>query len=127
MVSILRRLGLGAAADRLSYLLRVVEDEPDEAPVQIDSLRHLALFLITERRLRLPRIGVSPDGVLQVEWRVEDSGILAMWFLVDGRVQFAAAVGEGRSDAADKRVSGILPKDEAMQAVRPFTSGLALE
>ena len=125
-VGILRLKGLDAAADRLSYLQRVTESEPGEPSIQIGSMRCLAQFLITERRLHPPRIGVNPGGLLQVEWRPEAGGILAMWFLQDGNIQFAAAAEEVRPGSERERVSGVLPKDEMMEAVRPFIKRMAL-
>ncbi len=120
----LRLEGLDAVADRLGYLERAVEDDPSESAMQIDSLRHLARFLIAERGMKSPRIGVSPDGRLQIEWRAAD-GILAMWFLHDGHIQFAAAA-VPRPGSERERVSGVLPKDETMQALRPFVLRMGL-
>ena len=125
-VGILRLRGLDAAADRLSYLQRATESEPGEPSIQIGSMRCLAQFLITERLLHPPRIGVNPSGLLQVEWRPEAGGILAMWFLQDGNIQFAAAAEEVRPGSERERVSGVLPKDEMMEAVRPLIKRMAL-
>ena len=124
IIGVLRLQGLDSVADRISYLLRVSAGDTDEPPLHIDSLRYLAQFLFTERHLKSPRIGVSPDGMLQIEWLSDSIGILAMWFLVDGNIQFAAIEGKSQAGIERRRVSGVLSKEDTMRAVRPFTSGL---
>ena len=94
IIDALRLQGLNAAADRVSYLRRVVAEDPDEPPIQIESLRRLAQFLVGERSLGTPRIGVSPDGLMQIEWLPENGGIIAMWFLANGNIQFSAIAGK---------------------------------
>lgn len=123
----LRVMGLDGAADRLQYLQEITEEDEDEPDLQIDSLQHLAQFLISERKLKQPRIGVSPIGLLQIEWLLKDGGILALWFLADGKIKFVAISGRPRTGVERERVSGIYRKDEMMLAVKPFLSELAVE
>ena len=120
LVEKLRQQGFDAPADRLDYLKTVLEGDPDRVLIQIDSLRNLVRFLVTEPQLSTRRIGVSPDGTLEMEWFMRDGGLLAMWFLNDGKIQFAAIAGEPATGRERRRVSGVLEKREAMQAVRPF-------
>ena len=124
IIGVLRMQGFDSAADRISYLLRAGAGDTDEPSLHIDSLRYLAQFLVTERHLKSPRIGVSPDGMLQIEWLPENGGILAMWFLVDRKIQFAAVDGKAITGVERRRVSGVLSKEDTMQAVRSFTSGI---
>ena len=60
MTDALRKAGLDQSADRLDYLRRLAEEDPDEEPIALESLRQLTAFLIDERELGEPRIGVSP-------------------------------------------------------------------
>ena len=117
----LERRGLGNAAKRLRYLRRITEEDPDEPRIELDSLRQLAQFLDDERGLPAPRIAVSFEGLMQIEWRTDYRGILAMKFFTDGMVQFAGM----RTDL--KRVSGTCRKDEMMRELQSFIakSGLA--
>ena len=121
----LRKSGLNAVADRLSWLQQLAADDPDERPMDVDSLRELAAFLVSERRLPHPQIGVSPDGLAQAEWRLpgaagdpEGGGILALEFLRSGLIRFAGM-------SAGLRVSGTLSKAKALQAVQPFIALLS--
>ncbi len=126
IIAVLRLFGLDAIADRLSYLQQLVEDDPDEPSMSIESLRALALFLMSERQLPDPRIGVTPDGLAQIEWRFPTNGILAMEFLSSGLIRFAAISAPAQRGVERLSVNGTLPKDAALEAIRPFTSRLSL-
>ena len=126
IVDVLPLLDLRAIAARLDYLHEISRDDPDEPTMALASLRELALFFVSEplyvseQQNGEPEIGISPDGMLQAEWRVRDGGILAMKFLSDGLIQFAA-VSRPTSGQRPFRVNGTLPKDEALRTVQPFT------
>ena len=113
----LRSAGMVSVANRIAYLSRVAAEEPDDDPIDPESLRRLTQFLIEERQLPRPRIGVSPGGVMQIEWRIAGGGILALEFPPDGRIGFAGVSGS-------ERASGTLRKDAAMRAVKPFMDKL---
>ena len=127
VIAALRMFGLDPIADRLGYLRSLVHDDPNEPAIEIESLRAMALFIMSERQLPLPRIAVSPDGLIQIEWRPEDSGILAMKFLLDGKIQFAG-IGEKAPESVERaRISGTLEKDDMMRALHLFVSRLGPE
>ena len=92
---------------------------PDEPPIVLPSLRELALFLLSQRQLVDPQIGLGPNGLLLAEWASADRGVLAMKFLPDGIIQFAGVSPVG-SAAPRLRVHGELPKAPALDAVRAF-------
>ena len=120
IVAVLAFGGCRVAADRIRDLNEMTRDNAqDEAAIVLASLRELALFLLSQRRLVDPEIGLSPNGLLLAEWASAERGVLAMKFLPDGIIQFAgvsAAGGVGRR----LRVHGGLPKDRALDAVRAF-------
>ena len=96
---------------------------PDEPAIVLASLRELALFLLSQRRLVEPEIGLSPDGLLLAEWVSAEWGVLAMKFLPDGIIQFAGVSAAGGAGPR-LRVHGVLPKDRALEAVRAFVPSL---
>lgn len=122
MTSALRESGLEESADRLGHLQRLADEDPDEEPIAISSLRHLTSFLIDERHLGQPDIGVSPDGVALAQWPVMGNGILAMEFLGSGLIRFAGTSGPDNQDGESLRVSGTLPKSKALQAIQSLLS-----
>ena len=118
----LRESGLERSADRLGYLQRLADEDPDEDTIGIASLRHLTSFLMDQRHLGQPDIGVSPDGVALAQWRVTGNGILAMEFLDSGLIRFAGASVSDSQDGESLRVSGTLPKAKALLAVQSLLS-----
>ena len=126
IVAVLRMFGLDPIADRLGYLRSLVDDDPDEPTIEIESLRAMALFIMSERQLLDPRIGITPAGLIQIEWRIPNNGILAMEFLPSGLIRFAAISSPDSREGDRWRVNGTLPKEEAMTAVQPFTARIRL-
>ena len=124
IIAVLKSFGRDAIADRLNYLHQLVEDEPDEPSMALESLRAMALFLMSERQLAVPQIGITPDGLAQIEWRFPTNGILAMEFLSSGLIRFAAISAPAQRGVERLSVNGTLHKDAALGAVRPFTARL---
>ena len=124
IVAMLRLFGLAAVADRLIYLRCLADDDPEEPSIEIESLRALAYFLMSERQLPDPQIGVTPNGFIQIEWPVRGSGILAMELLPSSLIRFAAISGPARLGDERLRVNGTLPKDNALAAIQLFSSQL---
>ena len=122
VTALLRQAGLDAAADRLDDLQELIEEDPDEPEMSLDSLRQLALFLMEERQLPFPGIGMGPDGLLGMSWRIPERGIVAMQFLPSGLVQFAASRDLNDPESRRIGVNGTLPAKEALQSVKTFTS-----
>ena len=122
MTEALRASGLEQSADRLGYLLRLADEDPDEEPIAISSLRHLTSFLMDERHLGQREIGASPHGVALAQWRVLGNGILAMEFLGSGLIRFAGSSGPSSQDGESLRVSGTLPRTTALQAIQSLLS-----
>ena len=121
IIAVLPLLGLRAIANRLGYLHEISSDEdPNEPPMVLDSLRELALFFVSEPQRDEPEIGISPDGLLLAEWHVRGGGILAMKFLAAGLIQFAA-ISRPTGGQQPLRVHGTLPKDRTLHAVQAFT------
>ena len=119
--AVLRQNGLEAAAERLNQLGSLMAEDDNEPRLEIESVKALASFLLTEKQLPEPRIGVTPDGLVQIEWRVVTRGILAMEFLVSRLIRFAAISAPVQPGIDRLRVNGTLPKDETLKAVSPFT------
>ena len=122
VIAVLRLYGLGKVADRLSYLQSLAAEDPDEQPMAVGSMRELAYFLMSERQLPEPEIAISPDGLAQIEWRVGETGILAMEFLPNELIRFAAISASAKSSAQRMKVSGTLQLAATLKAVEVFTA-----
>ena len=133
IMEILRSRGRRLAADRIRYLDQLAQEDPEEQPIDLESLRHMAFFLLDNRQLSDPEVGSSPNGSAQVEWTLPDisrdrtgSGLLAMEFLPSGLIRFAV-LSTPYSPGVDRlNVHGTLSATEAMDAVRLFTTGVTV-
>ena len=123
VVALLRSFGRGEIADRVIQLKALVDDDAEQPSIDTDSLRAVAKFLLSERHLPDPEIGISPDGLVQAEWYIGTSGIVALEFLPAQLIRFAAiAFSKLPGDVERLRVNGILAKEDALKAVDPFIS-----
>lgn len=107
--------GLHGRSNRLRDLCYLHEDDPDEPTVIIESLRACAQFFLNYSSLNVPEIGLTPDGLLLIEWASEELGVAAMVFRPSGRVQFAAV---STTQGPPRRVHGELTVEEALTSVR---------
>ena len=124
VIAVIRLFGLNSIASRLTYLHELVADDPDEKPIKLKSLRGLALFIMSNRQLPDPQIGVSPDGFAHAEWRIVDHGILVMEFLPSDVIRFAAILPPSEFNEQRWSINGMLPSERMMDAIQPFTDRL---
>lgn len=113
VIALVRHFGLGLTADRLIYLDRLADDDPEEEYIELESMRHFANFVLN-RYLPVPKIGISPGGLIQAAWWAPD-GIMSMDFLPSGKVRFVAFLQDSAWD-----VSGVLPLNLVMAKIEPF-------
>ena len=132
IIGILQAEGRATVADRVRYLYDLAENDEEEHPIHIDSLRHLALFLLVNARLIDPEIGTSPDGLAHAEWTLPDlslervgNGLIALEFQPSGRIRFAALSAPYRPGVERLTVHGTLLATETLEAIRTFTVGIA--
>ena len=116
----LSAVGRTEAAEKLTELMFLIDEDPDEPDLDADSLMYFADFLIDEPNFETPVIGIDPEGRVQAEWPVLSQGLLVLNFRQDGLVRFVAASGPARLGKERMRVSGTLRKRDALRAVEPF-------
>ena len=125
VVEALRGFGLDEVAERLAYLRSLEDDLAEgEEPMDLESLRALGLLLIERPELPKPGIGVSAEGMLQVEWDIAPEGMVVMAFMPGGVINFAAASGSPELGRARPRISGLAACDDALTALAPFMTQL---
>ncbi|MYD97518.1 MAG: hypothetical protein F4X98_09050 [Gammaproteobacteria bacterium] len=134
IIKVLREWNRPAVADRLRYLYDLARDDPEELPIHIRSLRHVASFLLSNPRLIDPEVGTSPNGFAHIEWTLPGfsadrlgNGLLAMEFLPSAMIRFAALSSPYRPGKDRLTVHGTMPASETLDAVRPFTVGIIRE
>ena len=141
-IDALRSHGLNEVDVRLIQLIEMLEEDPEEPDLAIESLRSFAEFFIQEARLPVPQIGAGPEGFVEAEWRIPSNGvrpaasdesywgrgdgILAMKFLPNGLIRFNGTSGPAGRSKERLRTSGILPRTSTLPAVQTFVSRLAV-
>ena len=125
----LTSIGYSSVADRIRYLQELASGDPEEIPILGESLRRLYEFLSTEKRLVDPSIGVSPVGNAVAEWRIPSNDHLALEFLSNGSVKYAAIATPQDGDAERKCLYGTYchDRDSIPSIVRDCLVRLAVQ
>ncbi len=110
-------IGLHDTSNRLRDLCNLHKDDPDEPEVVLESLRSCAQFFVSYSSLKVPQIGLTPDGLLLVEWASEQRGAAVMVFRPSGLVQFAAM---SKIQGDSRRVHDQSTVGEALDSIRKF-------
>ncbi len=112
----LETLELNAVSKRLGYLNSVCDDDdPDQAPFNIDSVRSFALFMVESYKfIPTPKLGIRPDGALQAYWRFGEDHSAVMDFFPEDKIGLLAmSSGLSQPQVENVRVNDTLPKDLA--------------
>ena len=126
IASFLRETGLAAAAYRIEQLVEYADEDPDETPLDMGSLRDLARWLVQESVLLDPTVGVDHEGLLTAEWRVLPSGGLIMRFAPGDQIHYAGVVNV-RGSGTYESIEGTSLKPKALELIRKFAEGLEIQ
>ena len=116
--------GLIEIASDIREVEVLASEDPENMPIDLESLRHAAAFLLSERWFPSPLITLTSIGNLWLEWQISPGGLLAMNFLPSGRIQFAAVSEPPRRGVEIESVEGTMRKVDTLTAIRPFVSRL---
>ena len=117
-ITILGRNGFQTCASRLTYLKSMIDEEPDGKPMEMNSLRMAASFIIENRQVPNPQITVSHEGLIYLRWQFGPDGVLGMEFLPSGLIRFTAIL--HNSDSNRRSVNGVMMPSDVMRAIKPF-------
>ena len=124
IIDVLRFSKSKVLADRLVYLQKLTEGEPEEKPMDIESLRMSSLFIIENLHLPNPQITVSDDGFVYLRWPLKNKGVLGMLFLSSTLVRFTAILHYQYPKLQRWSVSGVLQPNDMMRSIEPFIEQL---
>ena len=141
VLSLLRAAGVEVVVERLGYLREVIEDDPEEVDIQLDSLKVSARFFLAERQLATDRLSVDSQGRITAEWPLSPSGVvetvsgygegasgywgggdglLVMVFLPNGWVRYAANSGPPGAGVDRLRCGGTFPVEMVLGTLGVF-------
>ena len=137
LIEHLRAYGRHLVADRIQQFLVIRNEDPDEPPIVIESLRSLVGFILQERRLIPPVIGSDPSGLMELEWHLADNGdpnsiwgrgngVVSMRFLRSGNIQYVALSGPKRRGQERLRIIGEATKREMIAKLDAFAQRVIL-
>lgn len=144
----LRSRGLDDLASDLEYKKCLIEEDPDELPISLESARGFADFVATESLVGSPNVMVDSYGYVGLEWIIPDpltmgsgvemaatgkgddhvwgkgDGVLGLWFLPSGMVRVCGTSGPVGQGVERMRVNSTMLPGYVMGEVRPFLSRL---
>lgn len=133
LTAYLRDRGKGPVADSIDKFWDILAEEPDEAPIVIDSLRSLVSFVLMTPTLRTPIVGSDPEGLMELEWHLPDNGnpdsfwgrgngVVSLRFLASGLVQYVALSGPHQKGVLRLQTQGVSAKEYMLRSLGEFTS-----
>ena len=144
----LRSRGLDELAGDLDYKRQLIEEDPDELSISLESARKFARFAATEPLAGSPNVMVDSYGYVGLEWIIPDplasgsgaevamtgrgddrvwgrgDGVLGLWFLPNGLVRVCGTSGPVGQGIERMSVNSIVPPAHVMGEVKPFLSRL---
>jgi hypothetical protein len=106
-------------ANRLYYLHDIVNEDPDEIPISIESLRNFISFLQDTSNLKNPSVVITPSGEIRAQWRTAPNRHFAAAFLPSGDARFVIFKPNPKDPDKIDRFSGITSTDALMETVQP--------
>ena len=118
---VFKKLNMGDIADSLKEINDTIEDDPDEDPIVLDSLKKMSCFVIKYKPQNFI-IGVASTGFIRLEWRLPLNGILAIEFLTSSLIRYAAIYPQEKPDIEQQRSNGSLEEKNILPIIRQLIS-----
>lgn len=102
-------------AMRIESLLAAVEEDSDQAPASVASLRNLLQFLEAHPALQYPILTLTPGGDFYASWQENRQRVFSIQFLHSGSVRFVVLGAD-----ITEQLSGLTTPDMLMKVVAPL-------
>ncbi len=128
IITVLRSAGLTTIAKRLTDLKEITDEESDGNPINIESLRIAARFImeniIENTWMPNPEITVSYEGLIYLRLQSGLKDTLGMKFLPSTSIRFTAIMHNPSLNSKRWSVSGFMSSDDMLRTVKPFIDKL---
>lgn len=94
IILVMRFFGAPLMANRMTDLHNLPVDDSYEKPLDTESARGFARFIISESYLPRPCVTVTSDGLINAEWEIPDYGTLILEFLPGNMVTYTVVLAE---------------------------------
>lgn len=118
IILVIKYFGWSSIADRLYHLYDLPVDEPYENPMNLESVKGFALFIMNNMHLPYPDITVSSDGRVAIEWDVVDHGGLILHFLSSEHVEYLEVLQQSESAHQKQYNSGVSSIDTVTDIIK---------
>ena len=130
LIAHLEAVGLKDVSQELRDHLEVLEKDPDEPPVSIESLRSLVEFVGASPWLAVPLVISDHEGLVGLEWHIQGDegpadwdygkGVVSLIFLRSGIVRYVALSAPNQEGRERLRAQGETTKGYVLPALGAF-------
>jgi hypothetical protein len=106
-------------AVKLNFLNEVVNEDPDESPISVESLRNFISFLRNSTNLKCPNLALTPSNEIRAQWRTAPNRHFAVVFLSSGQTRFVIFTPNSKNPEMTDRFSGLTSVDSLLETVQP--------
>jgi hypothetical protein len=106
-------------AVKLNFLNEVVNEDPDEDSISIDSMRNFISFLQNTTNLKCPNVALTPSNEIHAQWRTAPNRHFAAVFLQTGETRFVIFSPNSKDPEMIDRISGLTSVDSLLETIQP--------
>ncbi len=106
-------------AAKLNFLNKVVDEDPDEDSISIDSMRNFISFLQNTTNLKCPNVALTPSNEIHAQWRTAPNRHFAAVFLPTEETRFVIFTPNSKNPEMTDRISGLTSVDSLLETIQP--------
>jgi hypothetical protein len=106
-------------AVKLNFLNEVVNEDPEEGSISIDSMRNFISFLQNTTNLKCPDVALTPSNEIHAQWRTAPNRHFAAVFLPTEKTRFVIFTPNPKDPEMTDRISGLTSVDSLLETVQP--------
>lgn len=106
-------------AVKLNFLNELVNEDPDDGSISIDSMRNFINFLQNTTNLRCPSVALTPSNEIHAQWRTASNRHFAVVFLQTGETRFVIFSPNSKDPELIDRISGLTSVDSLLETIKP--------
>ena len=119
IISVFWEMNMDKTAERLDFLNNLVHEDVNEPSMDLESLREMAIFII-DLKLPKPLIGLTDDGLIEIQWHISPNGLLVMDFLPSKEIEYVAIYPESQDGGRRDRMRGTSSKENLSNKISIF-------
>ena len=104
---------------KLNFLNEVVNEDPEDGSISIDSMRNFISFLQNTTNLKCPNIALTPANEIYAQWRTAPNRNFTVVFLQTGETRFVIFSPNSRDPEMIDRISGLTSVDSLLETIQP--------